>query len=93
MRRLLMKSLIKESTMQDDYNSDLYPGLELTEKGWNWIEANEALFVLHRVTKDEEEIPFQSAILHHIIFRYLVLEKSKKISESVPTITKYRYKC
>jgi hypothetical protein len=60
MRRLLAKKFIEETTMQDEYNSDPYPGLELTSEAWEWIEANESLFVLHRATKEDldEEIPF-----------------------------------
>jgi hypothetical protein len=59
MRRLLAKEFIEETTMQEDYNSESYPGLELTAEAWEWIEANESLFVLHRPTKDDpNDIPF-----------------------------------
>lgn len=55
LRRLLAKYFVEESTDQDDYNDDPYPVLQLTEQAWEWIEANESLFVLHRVTKEEKE--------------------------------------
>jgi hypothetical protein len=60
MRRLLLKKFIEETTMQDEYNSEPYPGLELTGEAWEWIETNESMFVLHRVTKGDmsDEIPF-----------------------------------
>lgn len=58
MRRLLLKEFIEEVNMQEDYNSERYPGLELTPAAWDWIEANESLFVLHRVAKDELDVPF-----------------------------------
>lgn len=59
MRRLLAKKFIEETSMQDDYHNEPYPGLELTAAAWEWIEANETLFVLHRPMKDDpNDIPF-----------------------------------
>lgn len=59
MRRLLAKKFIEERSMQDGYHDEPYPGLELTTKAWEWIEANEVLFVLHRnVNSDKDDIPF-----------------------------------
>lgn len=60
MKRLLTKKFIEETMMQEDYSSERYPGLELTPQAWEWIEANESLFVLHRATKDDlgDDIPF-----------------------------------
>lgn len=54
MRRLTAKGFVGESTMYDDRDGEEYPALNLTLKAWEWIEANESLFVLHRATKDEE---------------------------------------
>jgi nucleoside 2-deoxyribosyltransferase len=58
MRRLLAKNFVEHVEMQEDYGSEPYPGLELTPAAWDWIEANESMFVLHRVAKEDSDIPF-----------------------------------
>lgn len=59
LRRLLAKNFVHETSMQDDYHGEAYPGLELTSQAWEWIEANEGLFVLHKaIVEDENNIPF-----------------------------------
>lgn len=60
MRRLLNKKFIQETTMQEEYNSEPYQGLELTSEAWEWIETNESMFVLHRAEKEDlsDDIPF-----------------------------------
>lgn len=54
MRRLAVKGFVQESTMHDERDGEEYLGLQLTVKAWEWIEANESLFVLHRAFKDDE---------------------------------------
>lgn len=57
MRRLMVKDFIKETTIQEDVHSDPYSALELTDKGWDWIEANSGMFVLHRPPTGDE-VPY-----------------------------------
>lgn len=58
LRRLEAKGFVEKSVMVDERDGEEYAGLQLTVKGWDWIEANEDLFVLHRATKDDEDIPY-----------------------------------
>jgi hypothetical protein len=56
-RRLLKKNLIREELLRDD-DGEAYPGLAVSESGWQWIEANDGQFVLIRPEKKEFEPPF-----------------------------------
>lgn len=47
LRRLKTKKLIEPMELQDEGNGEPYPGLRVTEKGWQWIEANEDKFTFH----------------------------------------------
>ena len=47
LRRLIAKAYIKITTEQE-YNSDPYQALTITEPGWDWIEANESKFVVRK---------------------------------------------
>ncbi|MES2074932.1 MAG: hypothetical protein V4462_04860 [Pseudomonadota bacterium] len=63
LRKLLTKKLVEYGTM-NDFNGNEFPGIGLTEKGWQWVEDNETLFVLHRqpsrpkLTSTNDSIPF-----------------------------------
>ncbi|TFW17556.1 hypothetical protein [Duganella callida] len=47
LRKLAAKKLVEYGTISD-YNGNEYSGIALSEKGWQWIEDNETMFVLHR---------------------------------------------
>lgn len=47
MRRLLAKKFVEQTEMADG-NGNEYEGIKLTQAAWDWIEANESLFVLHQ---------------------------------------------
>jgi len=51
-RRLLQKGLIQERELFDE-QGDAYAGLVVADRGWDWIDANEAQFVLTRPEKRE----------------------------------------
>jgi hypothetical protein len=57
-RRLLQKKFLREQELYDGHNGESYPGLAVTEVGWQWIDANETQFVLMRSENKEGEIPF-----------------------------------
>lgn len=57
-RRLLQKKFIREQEIYNDLDGEAYAGLAVADLGWEWIDANEAQFVLTRPEKKEEEIPF-----------------------------------
>jgi hypothetical protein len=59
-RKLTSKKLVRLEDIWDEQNSGSYSGLAITEAGWQWIEANESRFVLHRQDKrkKDEEVPF-----------------------------------
>lgn len=65
LRRLKAKKFIEAVELQDEQNGDPYPGVQVTEKGWQWIEANEDKFTFHAASakKDgfdamDDSIPF-----------------------------------
>lgn len=59
-RRLLQKKLIRDQEIWDEQINESYAGLALSESGWDWIDANEAQFVLTSADRknDEDDIPF-----------------------------------
>jgi hypothetical protein len=63
LRKLVAKKLVEYGSVPD-FNGNEYPAITLTEKGWQWVETNETLFVLHRQpprpkTEDmDNSIPF-----------------------------------
>lgn len=57
-RRLLQKKFIREQELYNDQDGEAYAGLAVADLGWEWIDANEAQFVLTRPEKKEEDIPF-----------------------------------
>lgn len=57
-RRLVGKHFIESEQIWDERSEEPYEGLRVTNLGWEWIEANESLFVLHRPSKDDDKIPF-----------------------------------
>jgi hypothetical protein len=54
-RRLKSKKLIESSEIEDP-QGDVYDAVIVTEKGWEWIEANESLFTIRRPSS-EDSIP------------------------------------
>jgi len=48
LRKLLIKKFVRYSTLSDSYSGNEYAGIELSAVGWQWVEDNETLFVLHR---------------------------------------------
>jgi hypothetical protein len=57
-RRLLQKKFIREHEFYNEQDGETYAGLAVADLGWDWIDANEAQFVLTRPDKKEGEIPF-----------------------------------
>lgn len=57
-RRLLQKKFIREQERYNDQDGEAYAGLAVADLGWEWIDANEAQFVLTRPEKKEDDIPF-----------------------------------
>jgi len=59
LRKLNAKSFVRLADFWDENNSENYSGIAVTDLGWQWIEANESRFVLHRQEKKkDDEIPF-----------------------------------
>ena len=58
LRRLLQKKFVSEQQLFDEHNGESYAGLAIADLGWEWIDANEAQFVLTRPEKKEKEITF-----------------------------------
>jgi nucleoside 2-deoxyribosyltransferase len=60
-RRLQSKALIETLDIEDE-NGEVYSGARITDKGWDWIEANEELFTLRRAPNkddlDDAKMPF-----------------------------------
>lgn len=46
LRRLKVKKFVETVDIEDE-RGDSYPGLQVTELGWQWIEANEDKFTFH----------------------------------------------
>ena len=57
-RRLLQKKLIREQEIWNEQDGEGYPGLAVADTGWEWIDANDAQFVLSRPEKKKDDIPF-----------------------------------
>ena len=59
-RRLQAKSFIEMSELWEEQSGETYDAVRLTDAGWQWIEENETLFILHRPTAEQqvEDIPF-----------------------------------
>ncbi|MDO3523814.1 hypothetical protein [Ralstonia pseudosolanacearum] len=65
LRRLTAKKFV-EAVQVEDERGDPYPGIQVTEQGWQWIEANENKFKFHSGSGkkasasllDDGEIPF-----------------------------------
>jgi len=51
LRKLISKTFVQLEDMWDERSGDKYSGVSVTEKGWQWIEANESRFVLHQHEK------------------------------------------
>ena len=59
-RRLSARSFL-EIGEDADYNGNAYEALKVADAGWDWIEANEKLFVLRRSEPSgimDDDIPF-----------------------------------
>lgn len=57
-RRLLQKKFIREEQLFNEQDGESYTGLGIADRGWEWIDANEAQFVLTRIDKKEQDISF-----------------------------------
>lgn len=57
-RRLLQKKFICEQDVHENGIEDSFAGLAVADLGWEWIDANEAQFVLTRTEKNEDDLPF-----------------------------------
>lgn len=55
LRKLTAKKFVSLEDMWDDRSDETYNGLAVTESGWQWIEANESQFVLHRQDKNKDD--------------------------------------
>ena len=56
-RRLMQKQFIHERELYDEQERESYAGLAIADLGWEWIDANEAQFVLMRPER-KDGIPF-----------------------------------
>jgi len=52
MRKLSAKRFIQLEDIYEENQDESYSGLAITDSGWDWIENNEALFVLHQQEKN-----------------------------------------
>lgn len=57
-RRLSAKKYIEIAERWNEENHESYEAIQITELGWNWIDANERRFLLKRKGTVESEIPF-----------------------------------
>ncbi len=55
LRKLTAKKFVRLEDMYDEHSGEGYSGLAVTESGWQWIEANESRFVLHRQDKKKDD--------------------------------------
>lgn len=59
LRKLTAKKFVRLEDLYDERTGESYNGLAVTESGWQWIEANESRFVLHRQDKKKDDsVPF-----------------------------------
>ena len=56
-RRLIQKKFVHETEIWNEDNSEGYPGLSISDVGWNWIDANESQFILSRPEKRKDDLP------------------------------------
>lgn len=54
-RRLTAKAFLLFQEAWDDHNGETYQGVSISTRGWEWIEENESLFVLHRPQKQKDD--------------------------------------
>ena len=54
LRKLTAKQFVSLENLWDERSDESYSGLAITESGWQWIEANESRFVLHRPEKKKD---------------------------------------
>jgi hypothetical protein len=54
-RRLLQKKMIREQEIWNEQDGEGYPGLAVADTGWEWIDANDAQFVLSRPEKKRDD--------------------------------------
>ncbi len=59
LRRLISKHFVNASEVEDE-RGEPYQLVELTERGWDWVESHESLFVIRRGTPQskDDELPF-----------------------------------
>lgn len=59
-RRLASKKFIEITELYDQNQMENYDGVFVTDSGWEWIDANESRFVLHRPPEStaKDNIPF-----------------------------------
>lgn len=57
-RRLLQKELVREQEIWNEHDGESYPGLAVSNSGWEWIDANDGHFVLSRPEKKKDDNPF-----------------------------------
>lgn len=55
LRKLSAKKLVRMEDIWNERDGESYPGLAVTELGWQWIEQNESRFVLHRHDKKKKD--------------------------------------
>jgi len=58
-KRLISKGMIEIVDIDDEREQETYPGLRVTEVGWNWIETNDSRFILHKPNPSPDlDLPF-----------------------------------
>lgn len=57
LRKLTAKRFVKLEDLYDERDGERYNGVAVTDDGWQWIEANESRFVLHRQDKKKDNDP------------------------------------
>jgi len=59
LRKLPAQNFVSKKEIGVDRANDSFDGIVVTEAGWQWIEANESRFILHRPDrKSEDTLPF-----------------------------------
>lgn len=56
LRRLMQKQFL-EAAFIDDFNGNQHSGVMIRSHGWDWIDANEALFNLRHVQREDRSTP------------------------------------
>ena len=57
-RRLIQKKFILETEIWNEDGSESYPGISISDNGWDWIDVNESQFVFSRPEKKKDDLPF-----------------------------------